>query len=85
MLVCIDIMPHLVMFQTITYVKEDLVGDLVEGRKTDEEKEELMDTGSDEKRQIDELVATVNATEQALDIVTNMSGASGGGGRGGKK
>ncbi len=50
------------------------MGDLLDGRGSDEEKEELMDTGSDEKRQIDELVATVNATQQALDIVTNMSG-----------
>ncbi len=60
--------------QTLTYAKESLVGDLLDGRKTDAEKEELMESGSDEKRQIDQLVANVKATQQALDIVTDMSG-----------
>ena len=59
-------------FQTERYVKEDLLGDLLKGRETDESKIELMETGNDDKRKISELLATKSATEQALRILQDM-------------
>ena len=49
-----------------------MLGDLLKGRSTDEEKAELMETGGEDKRKIAELVATKAATEQALTILANL-------------
>jgi hypothetical protein len=59
-------------FQTERYTREDLLGDLLKGKSSDEEKMELMETGGNDKRKIAELLATKLATEQALKILEGL-------------
>ncbi len=60
------------LFQTERYTREDLLGDLLKGKSSDEEKMELMETGGNDKRKIAELLATKSATEQALKILEGL-------------
>ncbi len=66
------------LFQTLEYVKGDLIGELRESRGSDEEIEELMEAGGDEQQRIEDLAASLKATQQALDIVMSMTGYGGG-------
>ena len=59
-------------FQTERYAKEDMLGDLLKSRSTDDEMAELMETGGEDKRKIAELIATKAATEQALAILADL-------------
>ena len=60
----------------LKFVRKDLIGELLDGRIADPEKEELMETGHDEQRRINENVAMLKATEEALKIVEEISKSS---------
>ena len=53
-------------------MKEDLLGDLLKGRETEDSKIELMETGNDDKRKIAKLLVTKSATQQAPNILQDM-------------
>ena len=61
------------LFQTIKFINEDLKGELLYNKKSEDEINNLMETGHDEKRRIEQLVTATKATEQALKIVSDIS------------
>ena len=60
-------------FQTIQFINEDLKGELLHNKKSEEEINNLMETGPDDKRRIEQLVTATKATEKALKIVSDIS------------
>ena len=60
-------------FQTIQFINEDLKGELLYNKKSEEEINKLMETGPDDKRRIEQLVTATSATEKALKIVSDIS------------
>ena len=61
------------LLQTIKFINEDLKGELLYNKKSEDEINNLMETGHDEKRRIEQLVTATKATEQALKIVSDIS------------
>jgi hypothetical protein len=57
---------------TIEYAKHYITGDLEEG-KTDEDILKLLETDSDIKRRINELIQQKESTKQALDVLSNSN------------
>lgn len=72
-----DMVPKYIIYSlvqaTLQYAKLDLLGDLLSGRETQEEKEELMDGGSDEAKKIAQLLVLKDAMDQAINILTDIS------------
>lgn len=64
---------HFVPFQVLKYVKEDLKGDLLHDKKSEDAINDLMETGPEDKRRIEQLTSAVKATEKALEIVSDIS------------
>ena len=58
---------------TLNYSQKYLAGDILSMGITEEEIETLMDTSAEDKRRIDQLKATKRATEEALEIISDMS------------
>ena len=58
--------------QTVTYIKENLTGDIVDLTKTDEDKEELLCRDEQVEKKINELSNNIKAAEEAMNILTEM-------------
>ena len=71
-----DMVPKYIIYSlvnaTLQYAKEDMLGDLLSGRETQEQKEDLMEDGSDFNK-ISELLIVKDATEQAISILQELS------------
>ena len=61
------------LFQTVKFINEDLKGELLYNKKSEDEINNLMETGPDDKRRIEQLVKATQATEQALKTVSDIS------------
>ena len=57
----------------LSYIKTDLVGDLLEDKNTDEQKEQLMETGVDDQRKINESAAALKASKEALETIKELT------------
>ena len=57
---------------TVKYVKEDLFGDIFNGRSSEESKKELLQSSPEYAEKIKELVKIKTTTAQALEIFSTL-------------
>ena len=56
----------------MTYIKENLTGDIVDLTKSDEDKEDLLCRDEQVEDKINELSNNIKAAEEAMNILTEM-------------
>ena len=61
---------HVIVYQV--YVKEELVGDVLKGRNSEESKVELVQPSTESAQQISELLEVRQATQRAMEVFLNM-------------
>jgi len=71
-----DLVPKYIMFSLVSsiqkYVREELVGDILQGRNTEEAKTELLEASSEYNQQIKELLDIQGATHKAMDVFLSI-------------
>ena len=71
-----DLVPKYIMFAlvsaTLKYVREELVGDILKGRNSDDEKAKLLEASSEYSLQIRELLDIQSATQKAMDVFLSI-------------
>eukprot|EP00092_Neocalanus_flemingeri_P034950 GFUD01038029.1.p1 GENE.GFUD01038029.1~~GFUD01038029.1.p1 ORF type:complete len:778 (-),score=179.11 GFUD01038029.1:280-2613(-) len=71
-----DLVPKYIMFSLVSstqkYVREELVGDILKGRNTDEAKAELLEASKEHFHQIKELLDIQSATHKAMDVFLSI-------------
>ena len=61
------------IFQTLSYIKRDLLGDLMEAYESESDKKTLLEPSELEKVQRQTLLETLKATRDAVDAVTTIA------------
>ena len=71
-----DLVPKYIMFALVSatqkYVREELVGDILKGRNSDDEKAKLLEASSEYSLQIRELLDIQSATQKAMDVFLSI-------------
>ena len=71
-----DLVPKYIMFSLVSstqkYVREELVGDVLKGRNTDESKGELLEASAEYSQQIKELLDIQSATQKAMEVFLSI-------------
>jgi len=72
-----DMAPKYIMYSLVLackhYVKEELMGDLMQARPSKEDKEKLVERGDGSKSRIAELLAAQDAIKQAMNVLVRLS------------
>merc|ERR1711915_593189 len=71
-----DLVPKYIMFSLVSatqrYVREELVGDILKDKNTDEQKAQLLEASSDYAQKIKELLEIQGATQKAMDVFLSI-------------
>ena len=71
-----DLVPKYIMFALVSatqkYVREELVGDILKGRNSDDDKAKLLEASSEYSLQIRELLDIQSATQKAMDVFLSI-------------